>query len=183
MTLNRFYCPVSGSTVDPSSEPEFVFAEDATTGKPVCGSLYRCCWPCSCDIMRLAQIRNITLNFDNRPTNLYAFVIDNPCSKPDFPKEVSREDFCVGKKINQDRVHVIEDQIVIGILHDGFQCTLEQVAWIGLHRVTGGMCAPRNSTLSTGLRGVWVTFLQSSPIDLPHYENPDEQENKNHSTG
>ena len=24
--LNRFYCPVSGSTVDPSSEPEFVLS-------------------------------------------------------------------------------------------------------------------------------------------------------------
>lgn len=96
MTLNQFYCPVSGSIVDPSSEPEFVFAEDAVTGKPVCGSLYRCCWPCSCDIMRLAQIRNITLTFENAPVTLYAFVMDNPCDKPDFPKEVSRDEFCVG---------------------------------------------------------------------------------------
>ena len=153
MTLNQFYCPVSGSIVDPLSEPEFVFAEDAVTGKPVCGSLYRCCWPCSCDIMRLAQIRNITLTFENAAVTLYAFVMDNPCGKPDFPQEVSRDDFCVGEDINQDRVHVVEDQIVIGILHDGFQCTLEQVAWIGLHRITGGMCAPRNATPIDQLKG------------------------------
>ena len=103
--------------------------------------------------MRLAQIRNITLTFENAPVTLYAFVMDNPCGKPDFPKQVSRDDFCVGEDINQDRVHIVEDQIVIGILHDGFQCTLEQVAWIGLHRVTGGMCAPRNATPIDQLKG------------------------------
>ncbi len=151
--LNRFYCPVSGSTVDPSSEPEFVFVDDVITGKPICGSLYRCCWPCSCDIMRMAEIRDITLTLNNGPVNLYAFVIKNPCGKSDFPQEVARDDFCIGEKINKERVHVVEDDIVIGILHDGFQCSLEQVAWIGLHKVTGGMCAPRNSTRVDRLQG------------------------------
>jgi hypothetical protein len=80
-------------------------------------------------------------------------VIKNPCGKSDFPQEVSRDDFCIGEKINKERVHVVEDDIVIGILHDGFQCSLEQVAWIGLHKVTGGMCAPRNSTPVDRLQG------------------------------
>ena len=86
MAMNRFYCPVSGSLVDAGSEPEFVYADDAATGKPVCGSLYRCCWPCSCDIMRLASVQQMPFTFDSGPEDIHVFVIDNPCAKDDFQK-------------------------------------------------------------------------------------------------
>ena len=153
MAMNKFYCPVSGSLVDAGSEPEFVYADDAATGAPVCGSLYRCCWPCSCDIMRLASVQQMPFTFDSGPEDIHVFVIDNPCAKDDFPEEVFRGDFCNGEDINTDRVHSVDGKIVIGVLHDGFQCTAEQVAWIGLHRVTGGQCAPRNATPVDKLRG------------------------------
>lgn len=153
MKMNQFYCPVSGSLVDAGSEPEFVYAGDMANGTPVCGNLYRCCWPCSCDIMRLASVRQMTFTFDSGPEDIHVFVIDNPCTKDDFPREVFRGDFCKGEAINTDRVHSVDGQVVIGVLHDGFQCTMEQVAWIGLHRVTGGQCAPRNATPVDKLRG------------------------------
>ena len=103
--------------------------------------------------MRLAKVRKVALEFQDGPADIHLFVIENPCTKPDFPPEISRSIFCDGEQINEARVHAIEGDIVIGVLHDGFECSLEQVAWIGLHRVTGGQCMPRNQTPINQLQG------------------------------
>ncbi len=164
LTMNRFYCPVSGSFVPPEAEPEFVYANDSKTGKPTCGSLYRCCWPCACDIMRMAEVKKIPFEFKNDVVELHALVIDNPCVKNTFPKEVLRNDFCEGEQINGDRVYSFNNMIVVGLLHDGFQCTLEQVAWIGLHRITGGQCSLRNTTpmdkLEAGMGDIFLKLAK-----------------------
>ena len=153
MIMSRFYCPVSGSFVDPAAQPEFVYVEDDTSGRPICGSFYRCCWPCSCDIMRMTKVKRTVLEFSDGPAEVHLFVIENPCAKPDFPPEISRAAFCDGQNINEANVHAIDNDIVIGVLHDSFECSLEQVAWIGLHRVTGGQCLPRNQTPVDQLQG------------------------------
>lgn len=164
LSMNRFYCPVSGSFVPPDSEPEFVYANDIKTGKPTCGSLFRCCWPCACDIMRMAEIKKLPFEFKSGVVELHTLVIDNPCGKSSFPEEVLRDDFCEGEKINEHRVYSFDNKIVVGLLHDGFQCTLEQVAWIGLHRITGGQCSLRNMTpmdkLEAGMGDIFLNLAK-----------------------
>ncbi len=164
MSMNQFYCPVSGSFVPPDSEPEFVYANDSKTGISTCGSLYRCCWPCACDIMRMAKIIKLPFEFKTGVVELHALVIDNPCKKSSFPEEVLRDDFCEGEKINKNRVYSTDNKIVVGLLHDGFQCTLEQVAWIGLHRITGGQCSLRNMTpmnkLEAGMGDIFLNLAK-----------------------
>ena len=53
---NKLYCPVSGSLINPGEKPDFIFVKELRTQKNICGELYRCCWPCSCDLMNLSLI-------------------------------------------------------------------------------------------------------------------------------
>ena len=52
--FNKLYCAVSGSLIDPNSEPDFLYAKESKTGKKICGDYYKCCIPCSCDIMTVS---------------------------------------------------------------------------------------------------------------------------------
>ena len=76
--------------------------------------------------MRMAEIKKLPFEFESGVVELHALVIDNPCRKSSFPEEVLRDDFCEGEGINEDRVYSFDNKIVIGLLHNGFQCTLEQ---------------------------------------------------------
>ena len=54
--FNKLYCAVSGSLIDPNAEPDFIYANESKTGEKICGDYYKCCIPCSCDIMKLSLI-------------------------------------------------------------------------------------------------------------------------------
>ena len=56
---NKLYCAVSGSLIDPNSTPEFVNISEEKTGKQLCGNYYRCCVPCSCDLMKYTTVQKI----------------------------------------------------------------------------------------------------------------------------
>ncbi len=53
--FNKLYCAVSGSLIDPNSDSEFLFIEETKTQKKICGNYYRCCVPCSCDLMKYSE--------------------------------------------------------------------------------------------------------------------------------
>ena len=53
---NKLYCAVSGSLIDPNSEPDFLYAKESKTGEKICGDYYKCCIPCSCDIMKYSKV-------------------------------------------------------------------------------------------------------------------------------
>ena len=55
---NKLYCAVSGSLIDPNSEPDFLYAKESKTGEKICGDYYKCCIPCSCDIMKYSKVEN-----------------------------------------------------------------------------------------------------------------------------
>ena len=63
---NKMYCSVSGSLVRPGSQPEFVSVRGHDE-ELICGSLYRCCWPCSCDVMKFVQVQALEKTFDDKP--------------------------------------------------------------------------------------------------------------------
>ena len=41
--FNKLYCAVSGSLIDPDSEPDFLFVNESETNKKICGNYYKCC--------------------------------------------------------------------------------------------------------------------------------------------
>ena len=55
--------------------------------KKICGDLYRCCWPCSCDLMNYTKVKKIKHKFKDGVKKIDVLLINNPCSKKDFPKD------------------------------------------------------------------------------------------------
>ena len=145
MEFSKLYCPVSGSLVLPNSVPDFIAVKSVGTNNLTCGDLYKCCWPCSCDISKYAEFLEISHEFEEGTKKFIALVIDNPCEKIDFPLEVERSYFCSGKDINTERVFAAENKIAIGVLHDAAFCSLENLQKIASNQVTGKQCDYRNS--------------------------------------
>ena len=48
---NKLYCAVSGSLIDPGETPDLVKIYEEETNRLICGEYYKCCLPCSCDLM------------------------------------------------------------------------------------------------------------------------------------
>jgi hypothetical protein len=97
---NRFYCGVSGSIVSPkrSNSYDVVKVKDVA-GQCVFGRYHRCCWPCSCDLMKYARAEKVRITFESDPvqkTREYVVLtIGDPCHRcevlpcPDLPPEVT----------------------------------------------------------------------------------------------
>ena len=81
---NKLYCAVSGSLISPNSTPEFVYLKENITEKKICGAYYRCCIPCSCDLMKYSKTQKMKYKFTDIEKEFYVLTIDNPCGKKDF---------------------------------------------------------------------------------------------------
>ena len=149
---NKMYCSVSGSLVRPGSQPEFVSVRGHDE-QLVCGSLYRCCWPCSCDVMKFVQVQALEKTFDDKPELINVLTIKNPCEKPDFPEEVDRESICVGKSLNKKRVTEINGRLVVGVLFESKICSPKDIEKINREVITGSYCPLRNNTPLKEVRG------------------------------
>ena len=117
MEYNKLYCPVSGSLINPGEKPDFIFVEELRTQKKICGDLYRCCWPCSCDLMNYTKVKKIKHKFKDGVKKIDVLLINNPCSKKDFPKEVNKNYFCNKQRLNSDEVFTVDGKLVIGLLY------------------------------------------------------------------
>ena len=95
---------ISGSLINPNSIPEFVYIDEEGSLK-ICGQLYRCCWPCACDVMKHVTAEKFQVKFDNENNEIFLLKIKNPCLKENFPDEVNRTYFCEGDKVNLNNVH------------------------------------------------------------------------------
>ena len=60
---NKLYCAVSGSLISPNAVPEYVYLSENNTGKKICGEYYRCCIPCSCDLMKYSKTTKMKHKF------------------------------------------------------------------------------------------------------------------------
>ena len=149
---NKMYCSVSGSLVQPGSQPEFVSVRGQDE-ELVCGSLYRCCWPCSCDVMKFVQVQALEKTFDDKPELINVLTIKNPCEKPDFPEEVDRESICVGASLNKKRVTEINGRLVVGVLFESKICSPKDIENINREVITGSYCPLRNNTPLKEVRG------------------------------
>ena len=161
---NKLYCAVSGSLIDPNGEPDFIFVKESKTGKKICGDYYKCCIPCSCDIMKYSEVEKMKHKFSDGLNEFYVFTIKNPCKKKDFPDRVNKDYFCDGEKINNNQVYNLNGRIVIGLLHEGRSCKKEELDFIKSHQVTGRFCELRNSTpldsLKTGMGDIFIKLAR-----------------------
>jgi len=161
---NKLYCAVSGSLIDPNSEPDFIFANEMVTNKKICGNYYKCCVPCSCDIMKYSKVQKMKYQFKDGEKEFFVFTIKNPCNKKDFPNRVNKDYFCDGKKINNKQVYKINDRIVIGLFHNGKRCEKSEIDSIKSHYITGEYCELRNNTplenLEAGMGDIFIKLAK-----------------------
>ena len=162
--FNKLYCAVSGSLIDPNSEPDFLFVNESETNKKICGNYYKCCIPCSCDIMKYSKVQKMKYEFVDGIKEFFVFTIKNPCNKNDFPNRVNKDYFCDGNKINDKQVYNLNDQIVIGLLHDGRSCNKDEIDYVKSHQVTGRYCELRNNTplenLDAGMGDIFIKLAR-----------------------
>ena len=161
---NKLYCAVSGSLIDPNSEPDFIFVNERETKKKICGNYYKCCIPCSCDIMKYSEVQKMKYDFKDGKKTFFVFTIKNPCSKEDFPDRVNKGYFCDGKKINKKQVYDLNGRIVIGLLHNGKSCRKDEIDFVKSHNITGRFCEFRNNTplenLEAGMGDIFIKLAR-----------------------
>ena len=161
---NKLYCAVSGSLIDPNSEPDFLLVKEKETNQKICGNYYKCCVPCSCDIMKYSEVQKMKYQFKDGIKEFFVFTIKNPCNKEDFPNRVNKDYFCNGDKINSKQVVSLDDRIVIGLLHNGKSCKKDEIDFVKNHPITGRYCELRNNTpienLQTGMGDIFIKLAR-----------------------
>ena len=161
---NKLYCAVSGSLISPNSSPDFVYLKEDVTDKKICGRYYKCCIPCSCDLMKYAKTKKMKHKFSDIEKEFYVLTINNPCGKKDFPYQVNRDYFCNGNQLDKSQVSVVEDKLVIGYLHESRPCQNTDLDYINEHEVTGKFCAFRNNTpldeLKSGMGDIFIKLAR-----------------------
>ena len=161
---NKLYCAVSGSLISPGSIPEFLYVSQENRNNKICGYYYRCCIPCSCDIMKYSKIKKINYQFKDIKKDIFVLTIDNPCEKKDFPREVNKEYFCKKNKLDKDQVFEIDGKLVIGLLHKAKPCNEQNINYIRKHVVTGEFCDLRNNasieSLKSGMGDIFIKLAR-----------------------
>ena len=161
---NKLYCAVSGSLISPNAVPEYVYLSENKTGKKICGEYYRCCIPCSCDLMKYSKTTKMKHKFKGIEKEFYVFTIENPCGKTDFPERVNKKYFCNGNDLDTKQVSVVDGKLVIGLLHKAKTCTQYNVNAIDRHQVTGRYCTLRNNTpldqLQSGMGDIFIKLAR-----------------------
>ena len=142
---NKLYCAVSGSLIDPGETPDLVKIYEEETNRLICGEYYKCCLPCSCDLMKYAKTRKVNFTFEEIDFELNVLTIKDPCQKENFPIQVNRNYFCKENKLDKDQVFTVDGDLVIGLLHNAAECTDKQIMSIASNEMTGRYCEFRNN--------------------------------------
>ena len=161
---NKLYCAVSGSLISPGSIPEFLYVNQDKSNTKICGYYYRCCIPCSCDVMKYSKVKKINYQFKDVKKDIYVLTIDNPCGKVDFPKRVNKDYFCKNDKLDTNQVFEIDGKLVIGLLHKAKPCNEQNINYIAKNEVTGEYCDIRNNTpvesLQSGMGDIFIKLAR-----------------------
>jgi len=100
IAYNKFYCGVSGSIIMPDRPKRYTTVKIRNSkNECVKGNYYRCCWPCSGDIMKYARVDKIILTLPKDPKRIKrmynVLTMNDPCAAcvkkgcPNFPPEVA----------------------------------------------------------------------------------------------
>ena len=161
---NKLYCAVSGSLISPGSMPDFLYVNQDKSNEKICGYYYRCCIPCSCDVMKYSKVKKINYQFKDVKKDIFVLTIDNPCAKEDFPERVNKDYFCKNNKLDKDQVFEIDGKLVIGLLHKAKPCNEQNLNYITKNEVTGEYCDIRNNTpvesLQSGMGDIFIKLAR-----------------------
>ena len=97
IVYNKFYCGVSGSIIMPNRRKRYTTVKIRDNkNKCVKGNYYRCCWPCSGDIMKYSLVEEVDLKIPrevfSRAKRYKVLTINDPCKScidnecTNFPK-------------------------------------------------------------------------------------------------
>ena len=138
--------------------------KESKSNSKICGNYYRCCVPCSCDVMKYSEVQKMQYKFTDGLKEFYVITIKNPCNKTDFPNRVNKNYFCNGKKINSNQVYNLDNRIVIGLLHNGRLCKKDDINLVKSHQITGQYCELRNNTplekLDAGMGDIFIKLAR-----------------------
>ncbi len=161
---NKHYCAVSGSLIASNSIPQFINMKEDITEKNMCGYYYKCCWPCVCDLMKYAKVKKVTKKFQEGFKDIYVLIINNPCTKKDFPEKVNKNYFCRGDVLDNEQVEIEDGKLIIGILHEAKYCKPSDFRKILANKVTGRFCPIRNRTpineLKSGMGDIFIKLAR-----------------------
>ena len=71
----------------------------------------------------------------------------------DFPREVNKNYFCDGNKLDNNQVFVLDERLVIGLFHNATKCNSQSIVAIDSHEVTGQYCELRNNAPLEEVKG------------------------------
>ena len=94
--------------------------------------------------MNYAKVKKIKHKFKDGVKKIDVLLINNPCSKKDFPKEVNKNYFCNQQRLNDDEVFVVDGKLVIGLFYEAEKCLKTDIKKIEANEITGTFCALKN---------------------------------------
>ena len=154
---NTFYCAVSGSPIDPmrKNAHDLVKIKDLNDND-ICGTYYRCCTPCNCDIMKYGLVENMNLSLKDGEYKYHVITIPDPCeNEAKIPNEVTS--FVCSDNKTQNGVHSPSGRLIVGILHDTKICDERDIIY--------GSCEQRNNMPIEKLRyGMGDIFVKLASL-------------------
>ena len=103
--------------------------------------------------MKHVTAEKFNLQIGDQNDEVFLLKIKNPCTKKNFPAEVTRSYFCEGDQINVSSVHFSSEKITVGMLHDAHVCSREEIAYIDEQIITGTYCPFRNNIPVAEIKG------------------------------
>ena len=103
--------------------------------------------------MKHVTAEKFNLQIGEQKDEVFLLKIKNPCTKENFPAEVTRSYFCEGDQVNVSSVHLSSEKITVGMLHDAHVCSVEEIAYIDEQIITGKYCPYRNNTPISDIKG------------------------------
>ena len=94
--------------------------------------------------MNYTKVKKIKHKFKDGVKKNDVLLINNPCSKKDFPKEVNKDYFCNKQRLNADEVFTVDGKLVIGLLYNSKKCQKADINKINTNEITGKFCAFKN---------------------------------------
>ena len=163
---NQFYCGVSGSIISPNltDKTNTIVLKDLND-KEWFGKYYRCCTPCSCDIMRYARVEKHTVNLSDGVYPHFVITIDDPCINEELiPREVTSYQ-CQNKQ-TQNGERTESGRLIIGVLFGQNEMEDDPVRYnqnihtIDAHKHCKSRICQSPKDLSGGMGDIFVLLSQ-----------------------
>ena len=94
--------------------------------------------------MNYTKVKKLNTSLKMVLKKIDVLLINNPCSKKDFPEEVNRNYFCKNQRLNDDEVFIVDGKLAIGLFYEAKKCQKADIKKIEANEITGRFCAFKN---------------------------------------